>query len=453
MGIDIETGATVTFNTHNYTPDEYITANNDVFGNYNASYAIQLLGAMKGSNVDLIFNNELISAAAQVGGSAVKRADGQGYDGTTGTQMGYVAIRDIHQFTGDITVEGMTALQVQNTNSTANADKADMDILVQGNNAALQFLDGVTDQYINNLVLEDGGQMLLGGTLKETTGGISAVDETQVELKMQNREGMQAWVKNLDMVKTSSSKTISVGGTDDTPMVAENVRISSQVSNEGYNKVTLHDTELHNSVVQLHNACALNLADTVLVDKNSRVMGAAVQNAVATAAELQAPVSPSVSESGNVVTTSVDTVVQLTLINTRQTFTTDSGEKVLVLQMDQFLGVDVVGDGLTLQQTAQSANFRDWGYNAGAQYVAIQMGGGSGQFLFEDKDPNFSSQLDRKYVLLGADGEQLTGQWVTATSVGSNVSTHLLYFNVPEPTTATLSLAALVALCARRRRK
>ena len=453
VGIDIATGATVTFNTHNYTPDAYISASNDEFGNYNASYAIQLLGAMKGSNVNLIFNNELISAAALADGSAVKRADGLGYDGKTGMQMGYVAIRDIHQFTGDITVEGMTALQVQNTNSTANADKADMDILVQGNNAALQFLDGVTDQYINNLVLENNGQMLLGGTLKKTTGGITAVDETQVELKMQNREGMQAWVKNLDMVKTSSSKTISVGGTDDTPMVAENVRISSQVSNEGYNKVTLHDTELHNSVVQLHNACALNLADTVLVDKNSRVMGAAVQNAVATAAELQAPVSPSVSESGNVVTTSVDTVVQLTLINTRQTFTTDSGEKVLVLQMDQFLGVDVVGDGLTLQQTAQSANFRDWGYNAGAQYVAIQMGGGSGQFLFEDKDPNFSSQLDLKYVLLGADGVQLTGQWVTATSVGSNVSTHLLYFNVPEPTTTTLSLLALTALVGRRRRK
>ena len=458
VGIDIETGATVTFNTHNYTPDEYITANNDVFRNYNASYAIQLLGAMKGTNVDLIFNNKLISAAAQVGGSAVKRADGLGYDGKTGTQMGYVAIRDIHQFTGDITVEGMTALQVQNTNSTANADKADMDILVQGNNAALQFLDGVTDQYINNLVLEDGGQMLLGGTLKETTGGITAVDENQAELKMQNREGMQAWVKNLDMVKTSSSSTISVGGTDTTPMVADNVHISTLASSEGYNKVTLHDTELHNSVVQLHNACSLNLADTVLVDKDSRVKAAAVQNTVATTAELQGPVSPSASESGNEVTTSVDTVVQLTLINTRQTFTTDSGEKVLVLQMDQFLGVDVMGDGLTLQQTAQSANFRDWGYYAGAQYVAIQMGGGSGQFLFEGNDPevndpNFSSQLDRKYVLLGADGVQLTGQWVTATSVGSNVSTHLLYFNVPEPTTTTLSLLALTALVARRRRK
>ena len=29
----------------------------------------------------------------------------------------------------------------------------------------------------------------------------------------------------------------------------------------------------------------------------------------------------------------------------------------------------------------------------------------------------------------------------------------MLYFNVPEPTTATLSLAALVALMGRRRRK
>ncbi len=83
----------------------------------------------------------------------------------------------------------------------------------------------------------------------------------------------------------------------------------------------------------------------------------------------------------------------------------------------------------------------------------IQVSGGSGQFLFEEQDSGFASDIDDDYKLMGADGVQITGTWVTATTVGTNVSTHLLYFNVPEPVTATLSLAALVALCARRRRR
>ena len=86
------------------------------------------------------------------------------------------------------------------------------------------------------------------------------------------------------------------------------------------------------------------------------------------------------------------------------------------------------------------------------------MGGKSGQFFYEEELQNFDALLDSQFVLRNKDGEQMTGYWVTsqevATATGvANVSMHMLYFNVPEPATATLSLAALVALMGRRRRK
>lgn len=445
---DIAPGATVTVNTHNFTPDESIDGDNDVFGNYGSSHAIQLLGKMTGHDVHLIFNNELISAAAVKDGSARKRTDGLGYDGVTGTQMGYVAIRDIHQFTGDITVEGMTTLQVTNPNSSAASDTANIDITVQGANAALQFTDTVTDQYINNLVLKNGGHVLIGGVLKNTTSAEeTTLDMNSVETAVTHRGAETASITNLNM--KNSGTQVELGGTAAETSVVTNAAVSTTGT---ATNLKIHQTELHNSMVQLHSACSLDLTEAVLVDKNSAVQGAAVQNAVISAAELQGPLFP--TEAENEVTTSAATVVQLTLTNTGQTFTADGTKnKVLVLQMDQFQGVNVTGSGLTLQLTEQSAHFLDWGYNAGAQYVAIQVSGGSGRFLFEERDSGFASYIDNYYKLMGADGVQITGTWVTATTVGTNVSTHLLYFNVPEPTTTTLSLAALVALCARRRRR
>ncbi len=465
VGIDIATGATVTFNTHNYTPDEYITASNDVFGRYDASHAIQLLGAMTGSNVNLIFNNELISAAALADGSATKRADGLGYDGETGTQMGYVAIRDIHQFTGDITVEGMTVLQVQNTNSTANADKADMDILVQGNNAALQFLDrvtdqldGVTDQYINNLVLEDGGRMLLGGTLKSTTGGISAVDETQAELRIQNRAGQQALLSDLDMVKTGSdkNKTISIGGTDaDSRMVAQNAHVTSLDTDEGYDKLVMHDTDLHGSVVQLHKACALDLTDAVLVDRNSVVCGSLGYSELeSTSSAVQGldELSTTIKAATETATVGAATTVEMTTSG-RTVYTCDNGAQILHVYADQFQNVNVTGSGLTL---ILADDIWAQAHAMGMEFLAIQVGGETGQF---DLQKNFSSN-NSSFTLTDACGRNLTSDWVSSSAVevymGTtkvSVSGNMLWIRVPEPATTTLSLLALTALVTRRRRK
>ena len=125
-----------------------------------------------------------------------------------------------------------------------------------------------------------------------------------------------------------------------------------------------------------------------------------------------------------------------------------------MLQADQLLGVDVTGNGLTIQLHEDMFHY---GYQAGARFIAVMMGGDSGQFLYEADNTRFSSLLNSQFVLQDARGQQLTGHWVTSTyvsdNVGMKVTPYMLYFEVPEPATATLSLAALVALCARRRRK
>ncbi len=134
--------------------------------------------------------------------------------------------------------------------------------------------------------------------------------------------------------------------------------------------------------------------------------------------------------------------------------------KILVLLTDQFQGVDVSGNGLTIQ--LHEDNWVSLSRQTGADYIAIQMGGGSGQFHYEVDNntatSSFGKMPDSQFVLRDSQGNQMTGMWVTATAVsgdtGQEVSPHMLYFIVvPEPATATLSLLALTALLARRRRK
>ena len=451
---DIVSGATVTVNTHNFTPDASINGLNDVFNSYDRSHAIRLLGEMVGTDVHLIFNNEQISAAAQAEGKAVKRADGLGYDGETGTMVGYAAIRDIHQFTGDINVESMTVLQVRDANSSASESTADMDVTVAGAQAGIQFADEATQQYMNRVDLLDGGHVLLGGAIKTTTDGSNIMDMSGVDAAVTNREGTAASINNLHLENRGT--TVRMGGTATTPSQAANVAISSMGVTED---MELHHMNLQSGLVQLHEACSLNVKDMVHIDAGSLIAGSSENDASAVAAaaiqgieKLTATIQPATEK----VTVSSNTTLELTPTAAPTVHTTANGTRIAHVYVNQLQNVDLSGDGLTLEISGN-----DWRsvYSAKPTYIGIQISGEAGRFLFEETNTFADNVVGDgiRFKLLDSSGMDISSYWVTSTLVsehaGITVSEHMLWFTVPEPSTATLSLLALTALVSRRRRK
>ncbi len=457
VGIDIATGATVTFNTHNYTPDASINAGKDVFFRYNCSHAIQLLGKMTGTNVHLVFNNENISAAALADKSASKREDGLGYTGEAGEQMGYVSIRDIHQFTGDITVKDMTVLQVRDANADAGseASTADVSVTVQGANAAIQFTESASSQFMNEVSLTDGGRVLIGGELKETTNGITSVDMTGVDAVVTHWTDDSASISNLKLENAGSR--VRLGGTDETVAVATNASIASTDTTEA---VELHDMKLQGSLVQLQQGCSLDVSDVVAIDADSRIIGSSSSvKARALAAAVEQGVdslAAAILAASEMVSVSATTTLELTAAAERTVYTSSNQSQILHVYAEQLQNVDISGSGLTL---VLADDIWSTAYHMGVEFLAIQVGGECGRFLFEDEQ-TFADGIvgdDTLFRLTDASGRQLSSCWVTsgyvAAQVGEAVSGYMLWVQVPEPSTSALGMLALGMLAARRRRK
>ena len=507
--IDFASGAAVTVNTRNYAIDPHLrdeyAKGNDVFGKYTHSHIIQLLGDMKGSGVNLTFNNRLIDPD-----TALTSTEDSKY-------MGYAAINDFNVFTGEdntLFVDSMTALQIFKDNAGVEGD---MDILVEGKHATLQILDKVVTydesgeaklsdsmvQYIEHLTLganqnvpavdddptfgmndplhrPNNGQLLLGGAEVKTlapegTDLLQQPDMADMQVLISSRHNsttLKGEVSHLHIDMRGTS--VKLGGADGHRAEMKNTHIDMARADV---KHVLTHTDLRNSLVHLQEDCTLNISDAVLVDRNSEIQGVKVEYGADTVnpqlggLNLDGTLStgPYVAAGNNPtskvkeVTTSLSTTVQMTFSGeSHATYTVGSqGDKILVVQADQLSGVDVTGNGLTLQ--IHDNAWYTW-VQPGTKYLAIQMGGGSGHFLYEvdnaTANSSFGSLIGSQFVLQDQNGnphEHL--YWVTSTEVsaalGEEVSPYMLYFTilVPEPTTATLSLLALTALLARRRRR
>ena len=460
--MEISTGAQVTVNTHNYTPDPYITSNpednvngvgNAHFEHFNTSHIIQLLGTMTGNNVDLQFTNKQMSPGATE--EETGKAD----------YMGYVAIHDHNSMTGKLQVEDKTVLQVFNTNDAATAGTASMNVTVTGSQAAMQLLDSATSQYISNLVMEQGGSVLVGGVEQTSlndastaSGYVEQVNRDEVEVSLTNRaeSSDRASVNNLHFDKYA--KSVSLGGSPTTRADMEHVYMSSYDTPQDYDTVVVHDANLIDSVAELHHVCQLDLESAVLVDAASEIRGAEVVEDAAYVKPAMASGEPTrVSAGANVVTTSTETTVQLTF--NKGEVQEVGNTSVYVAHQNQVYGVNVKGNGLTIQFMDDVLH---QAHKAGAEYLAVQVNGGSGQFEYETIYTSSVMQQmidDGKFVAKDKDGNELKGHWVTSETVAEDagvpdsVTMNMLYFLVPEPGTATLSLLALTSLCARRRRK
>lgn len=509
--IDIGEGAHVTVNTHNFTIDPYILTDECKDAAFlekrETSHLIQLLGKVSGRNVHITFNNWKTDPTDKAAPDAELRAEAV-------RDIGYVALSNLNDFTGSskVTVEDMTVLQILGDNGGM---KADVDITVAGKNATLQIVDQAVSynnsdspvrsnsmvQYIDALKLgaydaslndgvaadpykqQNNGQLLLGG-MEQT----SMIENGVVRLTKPDLAGMQVTVSsrrsqqaleglvnnlNVDMRGTA----VRMGGDSTRQAEFINTHVDMETMQVAH---TVHHADILNSLIYLQERASVNIADVVLVDAASSVHGFNVDESVLIPDDpcIQRDASGSFVAGGpgraaapgdnthlNEVTTSMATTVHMTFArfegNDPNNNVYQAGNsKILVLLTDQFQGVDVSGNGLTIQ--LHEDNWVSLSQQTGADYIAIQMGGGSGQFHYEVDNntatSSFGKMLDSQFVLRDSQGNQMTGMWVTATAVsgdtGQEVSPHMLYFMVvPEPATATLSLLALTALLARRRRK
>ncbi len=504
--IDIYNGAAVTVNTHNFTIDPYILNGSEVeqvfVDKRDKSHIIQLLGKLTGADVTLNINNWMIDPTTN------KPMDAAGQEQYM-KHVGYVAINDINEFTGTshVNVGAMAVLQLLQGN---DGTKSDVRVTVEGEHATLQILDkqvkytldeesgkyaessgGDMVQYIAELTLGDNkmdekespntvdplirpnkGQLLLGGTevreLKPANEHLTApkLDQIQVLVSSRHHVGDTEILGRMDNLNVDmSGSAVSMGGSASATSNMQNVHMDMVVAGNA-----IHHARLDNSLVHLHEDCSVDISEMVLLESDSAVRGAEVRYDETTFAVIGNTIDPFITTPNAAtgsnplretveVGTSVNTTVQLTFANNSYTYSEDGGTKIHVLLVDQFQAVDVAGDGITLQLTESLESFLARGYNEGARFIALQIGGGSGRFEYEADDPvAFARYIDSFYVLQEEDGSQVHGHWVTAdyvatqSNVGS-VSPHLLYFEVPEPATTTLSLLALTALCARRRRR
>ncbi|MBQ6942234.1 MAG: hypothetical protein IJN23_06675 [Akkermansia sp.] len=514
--VDMAPGAHVTINTRNFIVDPYLTVQhdaqvkNEVVNKYEYSHIIQLLGQFSGSNVHLTFNNLLTNANNKDAYMDLKGdSPNMGYVALNDLN----ALKG----SSTVYVDSMTALQLLNANGGVKADvdiivagkNATLQILDQVTNYDSSHTASTSDsmvQYIDRIRFganvdinpnedplhrENTGQLLLGGVEQRSLAVgdsrlntpntadrqviissrhnttdweyvVSRLEGKELDLNDDKGVKLQGEVTNLNIDMRGSA--VKLGGDAATRSEMNSVHVDLANSDISH---TIYQTNLRNSLVHLMEDCSVNIADMVLVNEQSVIRGVKLEyvkagDAYTLVGNTVNPydAAPNVAAGNNPtsktkeVSTSVNTTVQLTFADKTEVCTSANGTRLLVLQADQLLGVDVTGNGLTLRL---HEDMFQYAYEADARFVGVMMGGDSGQFLYEADNTKFGSLLDSQFVLQDSTGQQLTGHWVTSTYVGTesgeSVSRYMLYFEVPEPATTTLSLLALTALCARRRRK
>lgn len=444
--IEIQSGSAVTFNAHNYTPDPYITSDHNEhahvdkdgdahehFDHFNSSHIIQLLGKLSGTSVALTFNNEQMSPGAN------DEERGQA------DYMGYIAINNHNEMTGTIEVKDKTVLQVLKSGTVS-----DMDVTIDGDQAAMQLVEAGKTQYVDSLTVRNGGALLLGGeektSLDSGENAMATLDyaSEEIQFSVTNRYGRQdGHLSAVYSDLSGAGKGASFGGTNAAATEAYAVHMTAHTNAEH----TVHDTKMESSLMQLKNGASLKINDMVSIDRNSAICGNAGLELELKAVEMFSEISP--AKAAETATTGASTKVELSVSG--GTMCQVGDQKIYHVYADQFHNVNIEGTGLEITLTDNVL------YNAGirgADFVAVQISG-IGQFLYEENVYNFPTD---SFVLLDAAGNDISEYWVTSAFVADkadgNVSKYMLYFTaVPEPSTATLSLLALAALAARRRRR
>ncbi len=501
----VQSGAEVTFNTHEYQMDDSITSSmattytnekeeevklvvdDALKQSFNKSHIIQLYngtkqstnGSIIGHGVTVNFVNEQISAGAKEG-----ERGGADY-------IGYVISRDLNKFvytqstdgntiylygglTGDsvVNIGSKTILQINTSAGAGRQDfKEDSEITynISGTDAALQFIDSKEiSSYIYKANLSSGGSVLLGGkeASADTTVTDAANNATKANINIRNNVDLVITTKadstegatmsdfELDTANTSRTvcgNTITVetalgGASDQSHASMKNAQVIAQTTNN-----LLEHTDLTNTLVEIQQNMTLYISD-VTMDTDSKVKGAAGTDSVGTGKVVN---DRPRAQSNAYTDTATRVSVTLTQDNAN-TVTSNTQNKLQVMKVDQLKDVDMLGIGLTIgisQETLES-------YRATCDILALEVtdtgiftyeanGMLSGVQLADTTTGNIYATTDTSNPIAIADSAYV------AYLMGvekSQVSMNYIYIVLPEPTTGTLSLLAMAALCARRRR-
>ncbi|MDO5450288.1 MAG: hypothetical protein Q4F30_05300 [Akkermansia sp.] len=503
--VSIMGDSNVTVNTHEYRMDDTITSTMPVYGqvaqelkdSLNKSHIIKFDNIFVGDNVTLNFVNEQISAGAT--------PDERG----KADYNGYVLVRDLNAFEvkfdanaqqndvigvrGEVNIGAKTIVQV--TSSAAVKDektKEGVIILksaessvhynITGENAALKFHDSGSSG-INSFVdatIQDGGSVLLGGSLvqngvtegsvyRNDTKGLQKNGITEgVDLVITNKDGKMAELSGFKLNTANTTRTACgrqsvsmdtvLGGASETSRASmSNAVLTEQSLSKGTNTPQnnlLEHTDLSNTLVKIQKDMTLYMSDVTL-DSDSKIQGEVVAQTRSGTADGKVVNDRPGAQSNAYTDTATRVSVTLTQDNAN-TVTSNTQNKLQVMKVDQLVDVDMLGSGLTIgisKETLES-------YRATCDILALEVTG-TGIFTYEANG-----------VLSGVQLADTTTGNIYATTDTSNpiaiadsayvayllgvekaqVSMNYIYIVLPEPTTGTLSLLALAALCARRRR-
>lgn len=408
-------GSEVTINTHHFEVDPWDYNRLGTEAASTAAHIIQLKGDITGDNATVNITNDALDTKGV-------QTD------VVSAQQGYVAIKDINQVTNStFNITDMATLQL--TAGQSNTSASSVQVNIAGTEATLHLLENKQTAAQSVSIAHSGGQVLVGGKTVTYNKGHTGSDRTEAELIIRAHKE-DAELTNVVMV--SEGNTYGTGN--------------------GY-KATLDRTNgaqqaiLDNAIVAAMDYCTVNL-NNVLVTDTSVINGGNELLASSTPTSIAKDAASSKVSAQAVTMGYENTTVQISTSH-ETSYTYGSGTVYHVL-VDQFNNVNVGGAGVTLQL---AGNLLNEGYKH--TVIALQVSGDAGQFLYESQDTldNVRLAMPEGYV-----ARLITsGDAAAALNLQSNqVTDTMLYItveSVPEPTTTTLSLLALTALMARRRRK
>lgn len=455
--LNISANAATTFNNTVGTKGSF-TANADVTFNADASvgtltengHAVSL-----GKDTDLTLS-QTIAGHATTGGNTDSEAsvdllvngdDGSSLHLNMNTNTGWtqnntirVQAEDGKESVRDIYVSGAMAYDVYSGTAQTNLGSSNLHL---ADNTVLEIRK---NQKANGINITSGDIVLAGTTEVNLYGNASA--DAKMSSAIRTEEGQESTLKltggggitlansvKVDTLQVSASNGV---GLTDTATIADAYTVSGTETQKAVLKGTtlrgesLRDGSITNGLIDLKEAVSVNLSNITL--QNCDV-------------EMKAEVGT------NAAFTGIGASGELTLTNTadgtdvRQL---DADTQVQHLVMGNFDNAQLKGGSLVLTLNCSSTKL------SGAEWLSVELAAPSvmqGIMVIADTD---SKTLDgvNLLMMLAEDGvvRELQG-YITGVNQNNVVFFHVNEEIVPEPATSTLSLLALTALCARRRRK